>query len=96
MTALVDRSPSFAMIPARMAWELRPRGADKGIAVRTLMQRVPFAGRLPVFIGDDVTDEDGIAAAQELSGAGLRVPEAFGTPEGVRSWLNAAAKEGRW
>ena len=49
-----------------------------------------------MFIGDDVTDEDGIAAAQALGGVGLRVPEAFGDAAGVRAWLEASASEGRW
>ena len=48
-----------------------PAGADKGSAVRALMAEAPFAGRLPVFVGDDTTDEDGIAAAHDLGGVGL-------------------------
>jgi len=76
--------------------QLRPRGADKGVAVEALMRRASFAGRVPVFIGDDVTDEDGMAAARRLGGVGLRVVEAFGDPAGVRAWLCAAASEGIW
>ncbi len=95
MAALVEGSDRFVRVSARMAWELRPRGADKGTAVEALMRRAPFAGRLPVFIGDDVTDEDGMAAARRLGGVGLRVADAFATPAGVRAWLRAAA-EGAW
>jgi len=96
MAALVEGSDRFVLVPARKAWELRPRGADKGTAVAALMRRAPFAGRVPVFIGDDVTDEDGMAAARRLGGVGLRVAEAFGTPAGVRAWMRAAASEGTW
>ena len=74
-----------------MAWEVRPRGADKASAVQTLMTLAPFAGRRPIFIGDDVTDRDGIRAAADLGGAGLWVPEAFGSAAGVRAWLSRAA-----
>lgn len=81
----------FQIMPAAMAWEIRPRGADKGTAVQALCAEAPFAGRSPVFIGDDVTDEDAIAAARTLGGAGMRVDEAFGSPEGVRRWLHEAA-----
>jgi trehalose 6-phosphate phosphatase len=95
MAALVEGSGRFVTVPAHMAWELRPRGADKGSAVEALMRRAPFAGRVPVFVGDDVTDEDGMAAARRLGGIGLRVAEVFGTPAGVRVWLQAAA-EGIW
>ncbi|HTC09178.1 MAG TPA: trehalose-phosphatase [Acetobacteraceae bacterium] len=96
MTAVLENSDRFVMTPARKAWELRPRGADKGTAVRTLMARAPFAGRLPIFIGDDVTDEDGIAAAQALAGTGLRVPDTFGSSGNVRAWLHKAAATGAW
>jgi trehalose 6-phosphate phosphatase len=96
LAALVEGSDRFVVAPARKAWELRPRGADKGIAVEVLMRRAPFAGRVPVFIGDDVTDEDGMAAARRLGGVGLRVAEAFGSPASVRAWLCEAASCGIW
>jgi trehalose 6-phosphate phosphatase len=93
---MMDGDGRFALLPAHMAWEVRPRGADKGTAVAALMARAPFAGRLPVFIGDDVTDEEGMAAARGLGGAGLRVEEAFGSAGGVRRWLAATAAAGDW
>ena len=96
MAALVAGSDRFVILPARKAWELRPRGADKGTAVELLMRRAPFVGRLPVFIGDDVTDEDGMAAARRLGGVGLRVAEAFRDPAGVRAWLRETASAGTW
>ncbi len=77
----------YDLMAAKMAWEVRPAGIDKGSAVRALMARAPFMGRVPIFVGDDVTDEDGMAAARALGGFGLFVPEVFGDPEGVRNWL---------
>ena len=93
LSRLVGGAPGFEIMPAAAAWEVRPRGIDKGEAVRALMQAAPFRGRRPIFIGDDVTDEDGIAAACALGGAGLRVPDAFGDAAGVRAWLAALARE---
>jgi trehalose 6-phosphate phosphatase len=90
---LAPQATRFALLPARKAWEIRPLGVDKGTAVLKLMARPPFAGRLPVFLGDDVTDEDAIAAAFRYGGAGLRVPEAFGDAAGVRDWLHRLAQE---
>jgi trehalose 6-phosphate phosphatase len=84
------------MLPAHMLWEIRPRGVDKGQAVERLMEIPPFLGRLPVFIGDDVTDEDGIAAAVALGGAGIRVQDAFGDAADVRAWLAKIAASGGW
>jgi len=57
------------------------------------MEAPPFAGRIPVAIGDDVTDEDAIAAARARGGFGLRVGEAFGGPAEVRAWLAAIVAE---
>jgi trehalose 6-phosphate phosphatase len=82
---------AFTVLEARMAWEVRPRGASKGTAVRSLMGRAPFAGRRPVFIGDDVTDEEGMAAAREHGGLGLRLQDCFGEPEALRDWLARSA-----
>lgn len=88
--AMVASCPGFALLAGSMTWEVRPAGVDKGGAVRALMASPPFAGRVPVFVGDDVTDRDGIAAAMALGGVGLLVAEAFGTPAAVRAWLETA------
>ena len=89
---LVAEAPgAFTLLEARMAWEVRPLGASKGTAVRSLMNRAPFAGRRPVFIGDDVTDEEGMAVAREFGGLGLRLQDAFGEPEALRDWLALCA-----
>jgi trehalose 6-phosphate phosphatase len=96
LTALLTGSAAFELLPAHMLWEVRPQGMDKGKALRALMERAPFAGRKPVFIGDDVTDEAAISAARALCGAGFQVADAFGSPSGVRAWLQAAAAAGDW
>jgi trehalose 6-phosphate phosphatase len=96
LAALLRDSADFELLSGQMMWEVRPRGVDKGTAVVRLMARAPFLGRLPVFIGDDVTDEDGIAEALARGGVGLRVPESFGDAAGVRAWLKATASVGRW
>lgn len=88
--------PRFEILPASMAWEVRPRGVDKGTAVRLLMQAAPFDGRLPLFIGDDVTDWDAIRTANAMGGTGLLVEEHFAGPGDVRGWLQRAALTGAW
>ena len=91
---LAQGGGNFVMLAAKMAWEIRPRGVDKGAAVRALMARAPFAGRVPVFVGDDVTDEDGITAAQAMGGVGLRVGSDFADAAAVRAWLGDIARGG--
>ena len=55
--------------------ELVAAGADKGSAVRAFLSQLPFAGSRPIFIGDDVTDEDGFVAAREAGGFAIAVGE---------------------
>ncbi|MEJ7925320.1 trehalose-phosphatase [Sphingobium sp. AN641] len=57
----------------KMLFELRPGGADKGSAVTALMACTPMSAGVPLFIGDDVTDEEGFAAAAALGGHGVLV-----------------------
>lgn len=73
--ALVAAYPEFRMLAGKMVLEVKPAG-DKGGALRAFMAEPPFAGRLPVFVGDDVTDEDGFRAAVELGGFAVLVGEA--------------------
>lgn len=82
----------------KMMVEVRLPG-DKGQAVRTLMAAPAMAGTTPWFFGDDLTDEDGFAAADALGGAGVLVDAARDTRaayrlDGVaalRAWLTALA-----
>jgi trehalose 6-phosphate phosphatase len=84
---------TFEVLSGHMMVEMRPRLASKGGAVHKFMPVEPFAGRKPVFIGDDLTDEDGFAAAVELGGVGLHVAEHFGgEPQHVRRWLKQLAQ----
>jgi trehalose 6-phosphate phosphatase len=93
--ALVDalaaeNTADFEVLPASMAFEIRHRGLTKALAVEAFMAQPPFAGRVPVFVGDDVTDEDGFRAARAMGGLGLHVKQVFsGQPSEVRRWLSA-------
>lgn len=82
----------FTLLPAHMAFEIRPCTATKSRPVIALMAAPPFLGRRPVFVGDDVTDEDGMEAARHFGGFGLHVGRDFtGGPAEVHGWLARAA-----
>jgi trehalose 6-phosphate phosphatase len=72
---LGDLGPDFRLIDGKMVLEIAPRAHTKGEAIRTFLEYEPFHGRRPVFIGDDVTDEDGFIAANDLGGLSIRVGE---------------------
>lgn len=82
--------PEYAIFPAKMAWEIRHRDIGKASAVKFLMAQPPFAGRIPVFVGDDLADEAAIAAVGRMGGHGLHTARAFGgRPTRVREWLRS-------
>ena len=92
-TLAAERPDDYEILKAHYAYELRPRQASKGLAIERLMELPPFRGRFPVFIGDDVTDESGRAAARRLGGIGLDVAPSFGgSAARVREWLASAAQ----
>ena len=57
----------------KMMIELRASGHDKGTGIVDLMAHSPFSGTRPIFIGDDLTDEAGFAAAERRGGFGVLV-----------------------
>jgi trehalose 6-phosphate phosphatase len=90
---VADNPGDFEVLPAAKAFEIRSRKFNKATPVLRLMGVAPFAGRIPVFVGDDVTDRDGFRAAASLGGSGLDVHEAFaGRPAEVLRWLEASLR----
>ncbi|WP_343464205.1 trehalose-phosphatase [Pantoea sp.] len=71
----VERFPLLTLQPGKCVVELKPQGVDKGAAVQAFMQEAPFSGRIPVFVGDDLTDEKGFAAVNALQGISVKVGE---------------------
>lgn len=86
----------FGLQPGRMVVDVKPNGRDKGTAILEFMGEPPFAGRIPVFIGDDVTDEHGFAAVSRLGGRTIKVgpgptiaDRRLPDVAGVRLWLES-------
>ncbi|SFZ83196.1 trehalose 6-phosphate phosphatase [Devosia enhydra] len=73
MRTVLEAITGFSIVEGKMVVEARPRDVSKGLAIAAFMQEAPFRGRTPVFFGDDVTDEDGFRAVQELGGVGIKV-----------------------
>lgn len=70
---LQELGSHFEIKRGKMVLEVRPSGDNKGSAIADFMGEVPFKGRLPVFIGDDVTDEDGFEVVNHMGGYSIRV-----------------------
>ena len=93
--------PSMRLQRGKAVAELVPATASKGGAIRWLLQQEAYAGRQPVFIGDDITDEDGFAAVNEAQGLSIRIGEGetcarhrLASPTALRRVLLAAAEGG--
>jgi trehalose 6-phosphate phosphatase len=91
---------SVDILPGKMVLEIKPLGVNKASAVSELMTYPPFAGRNPIFIGDDTTDEPVFGIIPKFGGLGFSVGRVvaeanghFEKPEDVRAWLARIANQ---
>ncbi|VVE11762.1 trehalose-phosphatase [Pandoraea terrigena] len=84
----------FVLQPGKLVFELRPRHVSKGRAITTLLSEAPFAGRTPLFAGDDLTDEAGFADVNALGGITIKIGDGqtcarhrLPSPEALTAWL---------
>jgi trehalose 6-phosphate phosphatase len=96
VAAILDRAAveKLEMLCGKAVFEIKPPSYNKGTAVRELLQSPPFAQRIPLFVGDDVTDESVFAVLPALGGFGYSVGREvpgvegiFDGPREVRDWL---------
>lgn len=73
MSEAIADLDALGIIHGKMVLEAKAKSHDKGAAVEAFLAGLPFAHRVPLFLGDDVTDEDGIRAAQAAGGHGIKV-----------------------
>lgn len=85
--------PRLKLLRGNMVLEMRPFGEDKGTAIAAFMEEAPFRGRTPVFVGDDVTDEDGFVVVNDLGGVSVKVGSG---PTGARYRLADTAAVIDW
>jgi trehalose 6-phosphate phosphatase len=79
--------------------ELTPRGVSKASGIAEFMREAPFAGRRPLFVGDDASDEVAFKWVNAAGGLSVAVNASGGTAAAsrlrsvreVRTWLNGLA-----
>ncbi len=91
--AAMRLGPAFATLEGHQCIELKPGKPDKATAIETFLDEWPFSGRTPVFIGDDVTDNDGFRVVREHGGICVAVGDRVSAehqlvnPRAVSRWL---------
>ena len=94
--AVAHAGGALEMQIGKMVFELKPAGINKGSAIGEFMQEAPFAGRTPIFLGDDVTDEYGFRAINQLGGHSVKIGRGetaahwrLADPAAAKAWLAA-------
>jgi trehalose 6-phosphate phosphatase len=95
-----SRIAGLKILPGKMVYELKPAGVTKGTAVAAFLEEPPFTGRVPVYAGDDLTDEYAFDAVNAVGGVSIKIGEGETaahhrtTREGFLRWAEGRAKEG--
>ncbi len=94
---VAESDGALEVIEGKAVCEIRPAGSNKGAALRALLAEAPFGGRLPLALGDDVTDEAAFGAALAANGQAIKVGDGpteagwrLADPAAVRAWLAQA------
>jgi trehalose 6-phosphate phosphatase len=92
--SVVREDHRLRKVTGKLVAEIVPAEVNKGKAIAKFMSRAPFAGRIPVFAGDDATDEHGFEIVNAFDGVSIKIGEGsscarhrFDDAAQFRQWL---------
>jgi trehalose 6-phosphate phosphatase len=99
--ALRASDDDLGLQAGKMVLEVKPTGRNKGTAIAEFLAEVPFRGRMPVFLGDDVTDEFGFETVSGRGGYSIKIgdgetcaPWRLDGVAATRAWLERLCGDG--
>lgn len=93
---------AYCLLEGKMVFELKPDGYSKSTAIAAFLREQPFERRVPIFLGDDRTDEAGLKYVQNLGGLAIHVGQVRGASSAewrlpdvsaVHEWLESLVAE---
>lgn len=91
---LAELGDEYKVQEGKMVLELKPASAGKDKALAAFLREPPFLSRRPVFVGDDLTDEDGFAEVNRRGGLSIRVGNE--SPSAASYRLSSTGEVHRW
>ncbi|MBW3098619.1 trehalose-phosphatase [Pseudohoeflea coraliihabitans] len=99
---LLSGCDDFELQPAKMAFEIKPKNISKAAAIEQILQQPEFAGRVPLYAGDDTTDETAFACVNDMGGLSIKIGAGptcaqyrAESPAVLKRWLSATLSKRR-
>ena len=99
--ALRESDDDLGLQAGKMVLEVKPTGRNKGTAIAEFLAEAPFRGRIPAFLGDDVTDEFGFETVSGRGGYAVKIgdgetcaPWRLDGVAATRAWLERLCSDG--
>jgi trehalose 6-phosphate phosphatase len=91
---LAGQADAVSLLAGKMVFELKLSGRTKGDLIAAFMAEKPFAGRRPVYFGDDITDEDAFRVLPRWNGVSVKIGDGktaarhrLASPAALHAWI---------
>lgn len=75
MKSIQSEYPSMKIIKGKFVHEILPNEANKGTSIEYILSKLNLSHFIPIFIGDDITDECAFKVINDMNGMSIKVGE---------------------